>query len=64
MKKPDTLEYNWPETGRLEILMHGMHSATLRFTPSEAAIQEGLAKAAKRPTWGEGSEASSNTPEE
>lgn len=64
MKKPDTLEYNWPETGRLEILMHGTHSATLRFTPSEAAIQEGLAKAAKWLARGEGSEASSNTLEE
>lgn len=64
MKKPDTLEYDWPETGRLEILMHGMHSASLRFTPSEAAIQEGLAKAAKRPTGDEGSKVSSNTPEE
>ena len=64
MKKPDTIEYNWPETGRLEILMHGSHSATLRYMPSEAAIKEGLAKAAKSPTRAEGSEASSNTPEE
>ncbi len=64
MKKPDTLEYDWPETGRLEILMHGSHSATLRYMPSEAAIKEGLAKAAKWPARGEDSEASSNTPEE
>ena len=64
MKKPDTLEYDWPETGRLEILMQGSHSATLRFAPSEAVIKEGLAKAAKWPARGEGSEASSNTPEE
>ena len=63
MKKPDTLEYDWPETGRLEILMHGSHSATLRFTPSEAAIEEGLAKAAKRPARGGEPEASSNTTE-
>lgn len=63
MKKPDTLEYDWPETGKLEILMHGSHSATLRYMPSEEAIKEGLAKAAKWAVRAEDSEASSNTPE-
>lgn len=64
MKKPDILEYNWPETGTLEIMMHGSHSATLRFMPSEAAIKEGLAKAAKSHVGDRGPEAPSNTQEE
>lgn len=47
VKKPETLEFNWPETGRLEILMRGSHSAVLRYSPSEAAIKEALSKAAR-----------------
>ncbi len=62
MKKPDTLEYDWPETGKLEIQMQGMHSATLRFTPSEKAVENGLQEAAKRAAKGEMRKVSSNTP--
>lgn len=60
MRKPDALEFEWPETGKLEILMRGSHSAVLRYSPSEAAIKEALSKAARGcTTEGEG-KASSN----
>lgn len=35
MKKVEVLEYEWPDTGRLEILMNGNRSVRLRFTPKE-----------------------------
>lgn len=41
MKKHDKLEYNWPDTGRLEILMNGNRSVRLRFTPKELIRTKG-----------------------
>lgn len=55
MRKHDTLQFDWPETGKLKILMRGSHSAVLRYSPSEAAIKKALSKAARGcTTEGEG----------
>lgn len=48
MKKKDTLNFYWPKTGHLKVGFKNSHSATLRFTPSLAAILEGLAIAEER----------------
>lgn len=41
----NTLTYFWKKIGKLKIRFQGNQSATLRFTPSKEAIQEGLARA-------------------
>lgn len=43
--------FDWPSTGRLEIHPAGKRAVTLRFTPSEAAIMDGLRKATVEPRY-------------
>lgn len=43
MSKFGWIEFFWKETGKLRIKVKGNNSMTLRFTPSEDAIKEGLA---------------------
>lgn len=43
------LVFFWTKIGRLKILFRGNQSATLRFTPSITAVQEGLASIEERP---------------
>ena len=41
----NTLTYFWKKIGKLKIRFQGNQAATLRFTPSKEAVQEGLARA-------------------
>lgn len=50
MKQIDSIEYDWPETGKLAIMMRGSDSAALRFIPSETAIRKWVEMAAKGST--------------
>ncbi len=43
--KEERLTYSWPETGELTVRICGNLSATLQFTPSPAAVVDGLRKA-------------------
>lgn len=61
MAKSGKIDYDWPETGRLDIQIHGQNSAVLQFMPSEVAIEEALSKAAKSPPTGGSEKASTNT---
>lgn len=61
IEKADSIEYDWPETGRLEILTQFSHSAVLRFTPSEVAVEKALSEAAKSPLRGGKEKVSPNT---
>lgn len=49
----EPLVFEWPDTGRLEIHPSGKRAVTLRFTPSEAAILDGLRKAGVEPRYGD-----------
>lgn len=41
------IEFNWTDTGKLEIEVNENHSALLRFTPSPLVVSKTLAKFAK-----------------
>lgn len=41
------IEFDWPDTGKLEIDVDENHSALLRFTPSPIVVSETLAKFSK-----------------
>lgn len=47
MNGKQKIEFDWPDTGKLEIEVEENHSAVLRFTPSPIAVSETLAKLAK-----------------
>ena len=51
MKRAEKLKFHWPETGELTVKIRGNESATLRFTPSPAAIEAGLRKATQKPVY-------------
>lgn len=61
MAKSGKIDYDWPETGRLDIQMYGQNSAVLQFTPSEAAIEEAVYKATKSHLMGGSEKAHTNT---
>lgn len=61
MKQIDSIEYDWPDTGKLEITLRGSNSAALHFIPSEDAIREAVKRAAKGPTSEGDCGVSSNT---
>lgn len=42
------IEYEWAETGKLEIDVEENHSAVLRFTPSNLVVEKTLAKFVKK----------------
>ena len=44
----EPLVFEWPDTGRLEIHPAGKRVVVLRFSPSKAAILDGLRKAMPR----------------
>lgn len=37
----ETIQYNWPDTGKLEVAVKSQNMATMRFTPSEGAVRAG-----------------------
>lgn len=49
----DWLTFRWPDVGKLTVKFRGNKSATLRFTPSEEAIWDGLRKATVEPRYGD-----------
>ncbi len=49
----EKLTFQWPEIGELTVRLRGNKSATLRFTPSEEAILNGLRKATVEPRHGD-----------
>lgn len=49
----EPLAFEWPDTGRLEIHPAGKRAVILRFTPSEAAIMDGLRKTTVEPRYGD-----------
>ena len=61
MAKSGKIDYDWSETGHLDIQMYGQNFAVLQFTPSEVAIEEALSKAVKSPQMGGSEKVSTNT---
>lgn len=51
--KEEKLTFRWPETGELTVKIRGNESATVKFTPSPAAIEAGLRKASQKPAYGD-----------
>lgn len=49
--KEEELTFRWPETGELTVKIRGNESATVKFTPSAAAIEAGLRKASQMPVY-------------
>lgn len=49
--KEEKLTFRWPETGELTVKIRGNESATVKFTPSPAAIEAGLRKASQKPVY-------------
>lgn len=43
--KEEKIRHEWPETGTLDVTIHGPHCATVRFTPSEDAARTELERA-------------------
>lgn len=48
----EQLKFQWPGVGKLSVGLKGNLSATLRFTPAEQAILDGLCTAAIEPVYG------------
>lgn len=61
MSKPETIEYEWPDVGRLEISVYGNQSATLQLFPSQKVVEERVAKLSNLPTSDENSDTIKDT---
>ncbi|WP_297979744.1 hypothetical protein [uncultured Oscillibacter sp.] len=48
----EQLKFQWPGVGELSVGLKGNFSATLRFTPAEQAVLNGLRMAATEPVYG------------
>lgn len=49
--KEDKLTFQWPETGELTVVIRGNETATVKFKPSQAAIENGLRKASQNAAY-------------
>lgn len=45
------MTFSWPETGELTVKIHGNEFATVRFAPSESAIEDGLRIASQKAAY-------------